>query len=120
MVIRQGDVFWVDLDMPSGSEPGRRSPCVVVQNDVANGSRLRTVIVCAVTSRVDRARHPGNVLLESGEGDLPRLGVVNVSHVITVDKSELIERIGTLSAKRVRQILDGIRLFLEPRDLPEP
>jgi len=114
-VIRQGDVFWVDLPRPAGSSPGYRHPHVVIQNDVFNASRIQTVIVCAITSNLRRAQAPGNVQLEKGEANLPKASVINVSQVITVDKSQLVERIGTLSPRRVRQILDGLRLVLEPR-----
>lgn len=117
MVINQGDVFWVDLGDPIGSEPGYRHPHVVVQNNVFNRSRISTVVVCALTSNLRRAEAPGNVLLENGEADLPKQSVVNVSQIFTVDKRVLGEKIGTLSRQRVRQILDGIRLVIEPRDL---
>ena len=60
--------------------------------------------------------HGSNVLFEEGEASLPRQSVVNVSQVFTVDKGQLHEYIGTLSSKRVRQILDGIGLVLEPRE----
>ena len=117
MVINQGDVFWIDLDDPLGSEPSYRHPHVVVQNNVFNRSRINTVVVCALTSNLKRAYAPGNVLLEGGEANLPKQSVVNISQVFTVDKSQLIEKIGTLSAGKVRKILDGIGLLLEPREL---
>ncbi|MCL6641710.1 MAG: type II toxin-antitoxin system PemK/MazF family toxin [Candidatus Bipolaricaulota bacterium] len=116
MVIRQGDIYWVDLGAPTGSAPGYRHPCVVVQNDLFNRSRINTVVVCALTSNLKRAKAPGNVLLDPGEANLPKRSVVTVSQILTVDKSQLGERIGRLSAQRVRQILDGIRLVLEPRE----
>ncbi len=116
MVIRQGDVYWVDLGEPSGSEPGYRHPCVVVQNNVFNQSRIRTVVVCALTSNLKRAEAPGNVLLEKGEANLPKQSVVNVSQIFTVDKTQLGDHIGTLSPRRVRQILAGILLVLTPRE----
>lgn len=119
MVIEQGDVFWVDLGEPSGSGPGYRHPHVVVQNNVFNRSRLSTVVVCVLTSNLKRAKVPGNVLLEKGEANLPKQSVVNVSQVFTVDKGDLVERISTLSRGRVRQILDGILLVTEPRDIDE-
>jgi len=115
-VIRQGDIYWVDLGTPTGSAPGYRHPCVVIQNDLFNRSRIHTVVVCALTSNLKRAQAPGNVLLNVGEANLPKRSVVNVSQILTVDKSQLGERIGRLSAQRVRQILDGIRLVLEPRE----
>jgi len=116
MVIHQGDIYWVDLDEPRGSEPGYRHPHVVVQNNVFNRSQIRTIVVCALTSNLTRADAPGNVLLDKKETHLPKPSVVNVSQVFTVDKSQLTEYIGTLSPKRVREIINGMKLVLEPRE----
>jgi mRNA interferase MazF len=117
MVINQGDIFWVDLDEPTGSGPGYRHPHVVIQNNVFNRSRINTVVVCALTSNLHRANAPGNVLLEAGEASLPKQSAVVVSQIFTVDKDQLGEHIGMLSKKRVSQILDGIKLLTEPREI---
>lgn len=115
MVIRQGEVFWVDLGEPRGSAPAYRHPHVVVQNNLFNQSGINTSVVCAITSNLARASAPGNVLLRKGEAGLPLPSVVNVSQVFTVDKSELTERIGALSGKRVLEIIEGMKLVIEPR-----
>ena len=117
MIIRQGDVFWIDLEEPEGSEPGFRHPHVVVQNNVFNRSRINTVVVCSLTSNLKRAAVPGNVLLKKGEANLKKDSVVNVSQIVTIDRADLVERIGTLSPDRVKQIIEGIGLLLEPRDV---
>lgn len=119
MVIVQGDVFWVDFGKPLGSQPGYRYPHVVVQNNVFNRSRLNTVVVCALTSNLKRAKAPGNVLLEKGEASLSKQSVVNVTQIFTMDKADLVEKIGSLSRERVKQILDAILLLVEPRDVGE-
>lgn len=116
-MIRQGDIFWIDLGDPDGSAPGYRHPHVVVQNDVFNHSKIKTTVVCALTSNLKRAQAPGNVLLQEGEANLPKRSVVVASQIFTVDKSLLDEYIGTLSKRRVQQILDGIHLLMEPRDI---
>ena len=117
MVINQGDVFWVDLGEPRGSSPGYQHPHVVIQNNLFNQSRIDTVVVCALTSNLKRAAAPGNVLLEAKEAHLPKRSVVMVSQIFTVDKTQLGEYIGTLSRQRVRQILDGLKLLTEPREV---
>ena len=117
MVIKQGDIFWVELEEPSGSEPGYSHPHVVVQNNVFNASKINTILVCALTSNLKRAQAPGNVLLEQNEGNLPKQSVVLVSQIFTIDRSQLGEFIGKLSEHRVRQILEGLYLLTEPRDL---
>ena len=117
MVIRQGDVYWVELEEPSGSQPGYRHPHVVVQNNVFNQSRIHTVVVCPLSSNLERARAPGNVPLDAGEADLPKASVVLVSQVFTVDKAQLGDYVGSISRRRLRQVLDGIALVLEPREV---
>ena len=117
MVINQGDVFWVDLGEPSGSEPGYRHPHVVIQNNIFNRSRINTVVVCAITSNLRRADSPGNVRLNQGEANLPKASVVSISQIFTVDKRDLVERIGALSRNRIREVLDGVLLLTEPKDI---
>lgn len=116
-MIRQGDIFWIDIDVPLGSEPGYRHPHIVVQNNVFNASRISTVLVCPLTTNLRRASAPGNVLLMEGEAHLPQQSVVNVAQVFTVNKSDLVEYLGTVSSRRVREILNGVTLLLEPREL---
>ncbi len=116
-MIRQGDIYWVDLEEPIGSGPGYRHPHVVVQNNVFNTSRIQTVVICTLTTNLRLADAPGNVLLELGEANLPRRSVVVISQIFTVDKRQLGEYIGSLSGKKVEQILAGIDLLLKPRKL---
>jgi len=117
MVINQGDIYWVELGEPGGSEPGYTHPHVVIQNNVFNRSRISTLVVCALTSNIKRAKAPGNVLLEKGEANLPKQSVVVVSQIFTIDKSQLNEYIGSLTKRRINQILDGIHLLTDPLEI---
>ena len=101
-----GDVFWI---APDEDRDSVAHPHVVIQDDVFNRSRLTTVIVCALTSNLNRATEPGNVLLDPDEGGLAKRSVVVVSQVSSVEKTRLGARIGALSHERVVQILDGMR-----------
>ena len=92
-------------------------PYVVVQNNVFNRSRIGTVVVCALTSNLKRASSPGYILLEPGKANLPKQSVVDVSQIFTIDKTDLAEYIGSLSRKLVYEVLDGIRLVIEPGDI---
>lgn len=56
-------------------------------------------------------------MLAKGEGNLPKRSVVNVSQILTIDKSVLDEKIGTLSKQRVREIIEGISLVLTPMEI---
>ena len=105
--IRQGQVYWLDFGPMAGSAPAERHPCVVVQNDIFNESAIQTSVVCLITSNLNRANAPGNVLLEKGEANLPRASVVNVSQIVTVDKQELVEYVGKLSAASADAVRDG-------------
>jgi mRNA interferase MazF len=118
-MVRQGEVFWLDRDAPRGSEPGGRRPFVVVQSNLFNRSRIQTVAVCAITSNLKRARAPGNVLLKSGEAGLPKPSVVNVSQIYAVDREYFEDPIGHLTAERLSDVLAGVRLLIEPREVDE-
>jgi len=109
--IDRGELFWIASEHAGGSSGGavEAHPHVVVQDDIFNHSRIATLIVCALTSNLQRAAEPGNVLLDPGEGNLPRQSVVVVSQICCVAKAHLRERIGSLSVARVEQILAGLR-----------
>jgi mRNA interferase MazF len=109
--IDRGDLYWLPPDDSHGPAPSYSHPHVVVQDDVFNHSRIATVVVCALTTNLAKANEPGNVLLEPGEGDLPKQSVVVVSQILSVDKTRLGARIGALSAARIDQILDGLRFL---------
>ena len=119
MEINQGEVYWIDLDEPAGAGPGNRRPFVVVQNNLFNRSRIRTVVVCSLTTNLARAQAPGNILLEVGEANLPQPSVVNISQIYTVDKAQLGDYIGVLSPGRVRRIVEGIQLLIQPAEVDE-
>jgi mRNA interferase MazF len=88
-----------------------------MQNDAFNESAINTVVVCALTSNLRRARIPGNVLLNEGEADLPERSVVVVSQLFTVDKEDLLDRVGALSAVHVEQVFEGIYRLLLPESV---
>ncbi len=117
MVIEQGEIYWVDLGEPNSSEPGYRHPHIVIQNNVFNASQINTVVVCSLTSNLKRAFSPGNVSLKKGEANLPKKSVINITQIYTVNKSDLTEKIGKVSKDRIKEILSGIHLLTEPREL---
>jgi mRNA interferase MazF len=122
MAVNQGDIHWIALGEPSGLEPGYIHPHVVIQDNILNHSRIKTVVVCALTTNLKRAKAPGNVLLEAGEANLPKQSVVVVSQVSTVDKTQLGEYIGSLNEQRIKQILTGmqfLQLMTERRETGE-
>lgn len=111
-MIAQGDVWWADLAVPNGSEPGYRRPVVVVQGDSFNRSALRTVVAVPLTSNLRWAEAPGNVQLTARATGLPRDSVANVSQLVTVDKATLTERVGKLSSAKLHLVLAGIDVVL--------
>ncbi|PKO12218.1 MAG: type II toxin-antitoxin system PemK/MazF family toxin [Chloroflexi bacterium HGW-Chloroflexi-10] len=105
-IIQQGDIYWVTL-----GEPGITHPHVVIQDSILNRSRIQTVVVCALTSNIKRAKSPGNVLLEAGEANLPRQSIVEVSKISVVDKTQVGGYIGSLNRERVDQIRRGMQFL---------
>ncbi|MBI4518192.1 MAG: type II toxin-antitoxin system PemK/MazF family toxin [Deltaproteobacteria bacterium] len=112
MSIAQGDVWWADLPAPRGSAPGFRRPVVVIQGDGLNRSNIATVVCVPLTSNVRWAGAPGNLLLRASLTGLPKDSVANVSQIVTLDKSDLTERAGTLTRAKLELVLSGIDVVL--------
>ena len=108
MVIHQGDVYWAGLSPSAGSEPAYKRPVVVVQRDAINRSKFRTVVVVPLTRQTKHSGLPGNVLIKKGEANLPRPSLARGTHVMVIDKSRLLEKIGSLGRERVVEIIRNI------------
>jgi mRNA interferase MazF len=111
--IGRGEIWWADLPEPRRSEPGFRRPVLVVQADSFNRSRIQTAIVAVITSNLELADAPGNVLLPARLAGLPRDSVVNVSQLLTLDRGFLTEHAGTLPPRLQRMVDEGLRTVLE-------
>lgn len=107
--IHQGHIYWIQATGLSGTASEIPHPYVVIQDDLLNHSRIHTVVVCALTSNLNRASIRGNILLDIDEADLQKHSVVEVSKISSVEKTQLGDYIGSLTEERVQQILDGIR-----------
>jgi mRNA interferase MazF len=109
----RGEIWWAEIREPSGSEPGFRRPVLVLQSDAFNRSRISTVLCSVITSNLRLAEAPGNVLLRESDSNLPRSSVVNVSQIITLDKSFLTECVGSVGKHAMQKVEEGVRLALD-------
>jgi mRNA interferase MazF len=110
--MKRGEVWWADLPEPTASEPGFRRPVLILQSNDFNRSRISTVIAAAITSNLKLANAPGNVVLSKRSVNLGRESVINISQIITLDKSFLSERVGSLQPAKLREVEEGVRLVL--------
>ena len=111
-MIRRGEIWWASLPTPTASEPGFRRPILVIQANSFNQSRIQTVVAVAITSNVKLAQAPGNVLLSAKGSGLPKPSVVNVSQIISLDKTFLEKRVKILAKRDLAMVEEGIRLVL--------
>jgi mRNA interferase MazF len=109
----RGEIWWADLPDPSGSGPGFRRPVIIIQSDAFNKSRINTVICAVITSNTKLANAPGNVLLSKNDSNLSKESVINVSQIITLDKSILTECVGTVNKSIIKQFENGIKLVFD-------
>ncbi len=110
--MRRGEIWWASLKAPGGSSPGFRRPVLVIQSNEFNRSRIKTVVVAVITSNLILANAPGNVRIPARASGLKKASVVNVSQIITIDKSYLAGRVGAVKANYIREVEDGLRLVL--------
>jgi mRNA interferase MazF len=110
--MKRGDIWWASLPAPTGSGPGFRRPVLVLQSDPFNQSRIATVVVAAITSDLALAEAPGNVRLGRSDSGLSKASVVNVSQIVTLDRSVLTQRIRAVPGTTMRHVDEGLRLVL--------
>lgn len=113
MVIKRGDIHWVDLGPVIDRGPAKRRPVVVVQSDSHNRSRIGTVVVAAITSNTSRSVFPGNVFLPAESTNLSRDSVAVVTELLTLDRERLAPAVGTLPSFIVREIDAALRRVLD-------
>ena len=108
----KGEIWWANLpDEPFCSEPGKRRPVVIIQNDTFNRSSIRTTICAAVTSNMKLAQFPGNIELEKAISGLDKSSVINFSQIITIDKTRLTEQVVMLPKNYITRINESIQLI---------
>jgi mRNA interferase MazF len=112
VVIERGDLFWADLGPAAGSRPAKRRPVLVIQASSYNHSRLSTVLAAVVTSNTALATMPGNTFLPAAATGLSRDSVVNVTALVTLNKSDLTDWIGSTPQSVMRDVDRGLRLVL--------
>ena len=106
----KGEIWWANLPTnPYGSEPGKRRPVLIIQNDAFNRSAIKTTICATITSNIKLAQLPTNLLLEKSVSGLDKTSVINFSQIITVDKSRLTEQVSMLPKNHIEKINEIIR-----------
>ena len=110
--MKRGEVWWADMPEPTASEPGFRRPVLIIQSNEFNQSRISTIITAVISSNMKLGKAPGNVTLPKKSIGLNRESVVNVSQLITLDKSFLTDRVGKISSTKIQEVDEGVRLVL--------
>ncbi len=110
--MKRGDVWWASMAEPRGSEPGYRRPVVVVSSDEFNKSNIQTVICAAITSNLRLENAPGNFKLRKSNHGISRDSVINISQLITLDKSFLTKQAGALNNAQLNKLNEGLKLVL--------
>ncbi|MEO8385862.1 MAG: type II toxin-antitoxin system PemK/MazF family toxin [Betaproteobacteria bacterium] len=110
--MKRGEIWWASLPEPAGSGPGMRRPVLVIQSNPFNESRIATMVVAVVTSNLTLADAPGNVRISKSESGLSKPSVVNVSQLLTIDRSFLTDRVKALPGQVMIKVSEGLRLVL--------
>ena len=109
----RGEIWWAALPNPTGLEQAKRRPVLIIQNDNFNRSGINTVICAVITSNIELASLPGNLLLEKSNTGLDKTSVANFSQIATIDKTDLTELIGMLPKPMLEKVNGCLKLVLE-------
>ena len=108
----RGSICWADFGEARGSRPAKRRPVLVVQADSFNASRLNTTIAAVISPNTTLAAMPGNVFLPTAASGLPKDSVVNVTALVTLDKTDLEEPVGHLPTSLINDVDRGLHRVL--------
>jgi mRNA interferase MazF len=111
-VTERGSICRADLGEARGSKPAKRRPVLVIQSDPFNASRLHTTVAAVITSNTALAAVPGNVFLPAAVSGLPKDSVINVTALVTLDKTDLEEPVGYAPASLMEEVDRGLRRIL--------
>lgn len=112
MVIKRGDVFYADLRPVVGSEQGGIRPVLIIQNDIGN-KHSPTVIVAAITSKMNKAKLPTHIEIDSSSYEIVRDSVILLEQLRTIDKRRIREKICHLRPELLKQVDYALKISLE-------
>lgn len=111
-MIERGGIYWADLGPAVGSRPAKLRPVLVVSPNTYNGSRLATVLAAVITSNTGLAAMPGNVFLPAGATGLPKDSALNLTALVTLNKTDLTDHAGDVPAVIRHEVDRGLRRVL--------
>ena len=112
MIIRRGDIYYADLRPVVGSEQGGVRPVLIIQNDIGN-KHSHTVICAAITSKMNKAKLPTHVELNTKRCDMIRDSVILLEQLRTIDKQRLKERICHIDDELLKDVDRALMISLE-------
>lgn len=112
MTIRRGDIYYADLRPVVGSEQGGIRPVLIIQNDTGN-KHSPTVICAAITSKMNKAKLPTHVALDSGKYDMVKDSVILLEQLRTIDKKRLKDKVCHLDNEILYQVNNALVISLE-------
>lgn len=111
MLIKCGELYWVNLNPSKGSEQAGRRPVLILQNDIGN-ELAPTTIVAPLTTKSFSKEYPTNVNLPKGTAGLKTDSTVLLSQIRTIDKSRLEEKMGSLKTPDMDKVERSIKISL--------
>lgn len=112
VIIRRGDIYYADLRPVVGSEQGGVRPVLIIQNDVGN-KHSPTVICAAITSKMNKAKLPTHVELDTRKCDMIKNSVILLEQLRTIDKQRLKEKICRIDAELQQKVDYALMVSLE-------
>lgn len=112
MVIKRGDVYYADLRPVIGSEQGGIRPVLIIQNDTGN-KHSPTIICAAITSKMNKAKLPTHVELDSRKYEMVKDSVVLLEQLRTIDKKRLKDKVCHLDDDILIKVNNALKISLE-------
>lgn len=112
MVIKRGDIYYADLRPVIGSEQGGIRPVLIIQNDTGN-KHSPTVICAAITSKMNKAKLPTHVELDSKRCNIIKDSLILLEQLRTIDKKRLKDKVCHLDNDILAKVDKALLISLE-------
>jgi mRNA interferase MazF len=113
MVMIKGEIWWAKLPSPRGSEPGKTRPVLVIPGDNFNRSSISTIICAVITSNINIASAPANILIEKADSGLEKTSVINFFQIITLDRLFFTQFISMLPKSFISKVDKSIKIIFD-------
>lgn len=111
-MLKQGEIYWADLDPIRGREQRGRRPVLVVSRNEINRLPLTVFVMIGTSAKHVKRRFRGDIWVCAEESGLAKDSVFLGLQMRSLEPTRLTQRIGSLPEQRIPEVWDAVRFVV--------